>query len=69
MTSCFVYKIMGHTFHDIRVSSSGSEEITKQQQIFFRFESLAALFFYSVFFYFSGMGEGGGSDFIILFLS
>ena len=68
MTSCFVYKIMGHTFHDIRVSSSGSEEITKQQQIFLGSNHWLLFFFIQFFFIFQGWGRGG-SDFIILFLS
>ena len=85
MTSCFVYKVMGLTFHDrintrliykIAVAQVVTRRITKPQRTFFRFEShwllfFIHLFFYFIFFFFGGGGGGGGlsSDFIILFMS
>ena len=72
MTSCFVYKVMGLTFHDrintqliyrIAVAQVVTRKITKPQRTFFYVRiSLAAIFFYSFFFnfFFGGGGEGGG---------
>ena len=86
MTSCFVYKVMGLTFHDrintpliyrIEVAQVVTRRITKPQRTFFRFESHWLLFFIYVFFFIfflggggggGGRGEGGRSDFIILFM-
>ena len=78
MTSCFVYKVMGLTFHDsiniqfiykIEIAQVVARRITKPQRTFSRFESHWLLF--SFFFHFlEGGGRGGGrSDFIILFMS
>ena len=75
MTSCFVYKVMGLTFH-IRVNSLliyrfelaqvVARRITKPQRFIFRFESYWLLFFIHFFFYFRG---GGGGDGLILLFS
>ena len=71
MTSCFVYKVMGLTFHDrintqliykIEIAQVVARRITKPQKHFFRFESHWLLFFIHFFL-------EGGSDFIILFMS
>ena len=76
MTSCFVYKVMGLTFHDsintqfiykIEIAQVVARRITKPQRTFSRFESHWLLF--SVFFIFFWSGGGGSSDFIILFMS
>ena len=77
MTSCFVYKVMGLTFHDrintkliykIEIAQVVARSITKPQRTFSRFEShwLSLLF---IFFFLEGGGGGGRSDFIILFMS
>ena len=73
MTSCFVYKVMGLTFHDrintqliyrIAVAQVVTRRITKPQRTFFRFESHWLLFFihfiyiYIYFFFFGGGGGG-----------
>ena len=80
MTSCFVYKVMGLTFHDrintqliyrIAVAQVVTRRITKPQRTFKVRISVAAIF-YSFFLFFWGGGGGGGgwrSDFIILFMS
>ena len=77
MTSCFIYKVMGLTFHDsintqfiykIEIAQVVARRITKPQRTFSRFESHWLLFPFS-FHFFGGGGEGGGSDFIILFMS
>ena len=81
MTSCFVYKVMGLTFHDrintqliyrIAVAQVVTRRFTKPQRTFFRFESHWLLFFIQFFFYlffFWGGGVGRRSYFIILFMS
>ena len=72
MTSCFVYKVMGLTFHDrintqliykIEIAQVVARSITKPQRTFSRFEShwLSLLF---IFFFWR---EGGGL--ILLFCS
>ena len=73
MTSCFVYKVMGVTYHE-RINT----------QLIYRFElaqvvarriskpriSLATLFLFSLFFLlFLGGGGGGGGVLILLFCS
>ena len=75
MTSCFVYKVMGLTFHDrintqliykIEIAQVVARRITKPQRTFSRFESHWLFFFI----HFINFLEGGGrSDFIILFMS
>ena len=79
MTSCFVYKVMGLTFHDrintqlgykIEIAQVVARRITKPQRTFSRFESHWLLFF--IHFLkknFGGRGGRGRSDFIILFMS
>ena len=67
MTSCFVYKVMGLTFHDrintqliykIEIAQVVERRITKPERTFFRFESHWLLFFYSFFLnFFRGEGE------------
>ena len=80
VTSCFVYKVMGLTFHDrintqliyrIAVAQVVTRRITKPQRTFFRFESHWLLFFIHFFNFFGGEGKGGRGliDFIILFMS
>ena len=75
MTSCFVYKVMGLTFHDkintqlickIEIAQVVARRIPKPQRTFSRFESHWLLFFYSCLLIFFG-GEGGGL--ILLFCS
>ena len=62
MTSCFVYKVMGLTYHD-RINT----QLIHRFEIF-RFESHWLLFFCSVFiFIFRGGGGGGGGCLILLF--
>ena len=74
MTSCFVYKVMGLTFHDMintqliyrfELAQVVARRITKPQQIFLG-SNLIGCFFYSIFIVFRG---GMGSDFIILIMS
>ena len=80
VTSCFVYKVMGLTFHDrlntqliyrIAVAQVVTRRITKPQRTFFRFESHWLLFFIHFFFnfFFWGGGEGGGDGGLILLFS
>ena len=75
MTSRFVYKVMGLTFHDrintqliykIEIAQMVARRNTKPQRTFSRFEShwLLFLFIFLLFFFL----EEGGSDFI-LFMS
>ena len=75
MTSCFVYKVMGLTFHDrintqliykIEIAQVVARSITKPQRTFSRFEShwLSLLFI----FFLEG-GGGGGRGLILLFCS
>ena len=58
VTSCFVYKVMGLTFHIIDLSIRVSGGLLNHK-VFFRFESHWLLFFYSVFFFFFFWGGGG----------
>ena len=80
MTSCFVYKVMGLTFHDrintqliykIEIAQVVARRITKPQRTFFRFESHWLLFFHSFFYFLFGGGGGGGvrGGLILLFCS
>ena len=78
VTSCFVYKVMGLTFHDrintrliykIEIAQVVARRITKPPRTFSRFESHWLLFFIHFFFYFFWRGGRGRSDFIILFMS
>ena len=78
MTSCFVYKVMGLTFHDrintqllyrFQLAQVVARRITKPQRIFSGSNLTGCSFFIQFFFYFSGGGGGWGSDFIILFMS
>ena len=73
MTSCFVYKVMGLTFHDrintqliykIEIAQVVERRIIKPQRTFSRFESHWLLFFYSFFLNFL---EGGGLIFFIFY--
>ena len=77
MTSCFVYKVMGLTFHDrintpliykIEIAQVVARRITKPQRTFSKFESHWLLFFIHFFYFFFGGGGGCRSDFIILFI-
>ena len=72
MTSCFVYKVMGLTFHDrintpliykIVIAQVVARRITEPQRTFSRFESHWLLFFI----HFLEWGEGAGL--ILLFCS
>ena len=76
MTSCFVYKVMGLTFHDrintqliykIEIAQVVARRITKPQRTFSRFESYWLLFFYS--FFFNLFCWMGGVGLILLFCS
>ena len=84
MTSCFVYKAMGLTFHDsiitqliyrfelAQVVARKDNKTTTKKNL--RFESHWLHFFFLIsffffFFFFGGGGGGGGSDFIILYVS
>ena len=69
MTSCFVYKVMGLTFHDrintqlifkIEIAQVVARRITKPQRTFSRFESHWLLFFILFFliFFLEGVGRG-----------
>ena len=85
VTSCFVYKVMGLTFHHrintqliyrIAVAQVVTRRITKPQRTFFRFESHWLLFFLFIsflflflFFFFGGGRGGGGGGLILLFSS
>ena len=78
MTSCFVYKVMGLTFHDrintqliykIEIAQVVARRITKPRRTFFRFESHWLLFFIHFFLILFLEGGGGRSDFIFLFMS
>ena len=72
MTSCFVYKVMGLTFHDrintqliyrFELAKVVARRITKPQRFFL---GSRLLFFIQFFLFFGG---GGGSDFFILSMS
>ena len=67
MTSYFVYKVMGLTFHDrintqfiyrIEIAQVVARRIIKPQRTFFRFESHWLLSFIHFFFWGGGGGEG-----------
>ena len=69
VTSCFVYKVMGLTFHDrintqwiykLEIAQVVARRITKPQRTFFRFESHWLLFF--IHFFLVGGGGGGGGE-------
>ena len=69
MTSCFVYKVMGLTFHDrintqliyrFELAQVVARRITKPQRNFLRLESHLLLFFIFLFFFVCGGGGGGG---------
>ena len=71
VTSCFVYKVMGLTFHDrintqliykIEIAQEVARSITKPQSIFSRFESHWLLFFIIFFFIFFLEGGGGRGE-------
>ena len=76
MTSCFVYKVTGLTFHEINsqliylfeLAQVVARRITKPQRFFRVRISLAALFLYSFLFLFI-FGGGGGVDFINISMS
>ena len=66
MTSCFVYKVMGLTFHDrintqlihkIEIAQVVARRINKPQRTFSRFESHWLLFF--IHFILEGVGGSG----------
>ena len=69
MTSCFVYKVIGLTFHDrintqliykIEIAQVVARRITKPQRTFCRFESHWLLLFIHFFLNFFLVGGGGG---------
>ena len=75
MTSCFVYKVMGLTFHDrintqliyrIAVAQVVTRRITKPQRSFLG-SNLTGCSFFSFFFW--GGGDGGGRGGLILLLT
>ena len=73
MTSCFVYKVMGLTFHDrvntqliyrIGVAQVVTRRITKPQRTFLG-SNLTGCYFLFIFFFiflFGGGGGGGGLE-------
>ena len=74
--SCFVYKVMGLTFHDrintqliykIEIAQVVARRITKPKRTFFRFESHWLLYFIHFFLFF--LEGGGGGGLILLFCS
>ena len=76
MTSCFVYKVIGLTFHDrintqliykTDIAQVVARRITKPRRTFSRFKSHWLLFFIHFFIFFGGVGEWGGL--ILLFCS
>ena len=76
VTSCFVYKAMGLTFHDrintqliyrFELAQVVARRFIKPHRKFFGWNLTGCSFFIQFFFIFGGMG--GGSDFIILFMS
>ena len=78
VTSCFVYKVMGLTFHDrintqliyrIAVAQVVTRRFTKPQRTFFRFESHWLLFFIQFFFYLFFLGGGGGGMEVLFYYS
>ena len=81
MTSWFVYKVMGLTFHDritcntqliyrFQLAQVVARRFTKAQRIFLGSNLTGCSFFIQFFyFYFQGGGGGGGSDFVNLFMS
>ena len=85
MTSCFVYKVMGHTFHDrintqliyrIAVAQVVTRRITKPQRTFLGsnltdcyFLFIFFYFLFIYFFFFFGGGGGEGGGLILLFSS
>ena len=72
MTSCFVYQVMGLTFHDrintqliyeIVIAQVVARRITKPQRTFFRFESHWLLFFiHFIYLFLEGGGGGKGGE-------
>ena len=77
MTSCFVYKVMGLTFHDrintqliynIEIAQVVARRITKPQRTFFLGSNLTGCSFLFIFFNFA-FGGGGGRGLILLFCS
>ena len=69
MTSRFVYKVMGLTFHDrintpliykIEIAQVVARRIAEPQRTFSRFESHWLLFFIHFFLFFFYFLEGGG---------
>ena len=77
MTSCFVYKVMGLTFHDrvntqliyrIAVAQVVTRRITKPQRTFLG-SNLTGCYFLFIFFLFFFGGEGGGVGGLILLIS
>ena len=79
MTSCFVYKVMGLTFHErintqliykIEIAQVVARRITKPHRTFSRFESHWLLFFIHFFLKkLRGGGGGEGGVLILLFCS
>ena len=75
MTSCFVYQVMGCTFHGrintqliyrFELAQVVARRITKPQRIFLGSNLTGCSFFIQFIFYFSGGGVGG---LILLFTS
>ena len=72
VTSCFVYNVMGLTFHDrintqliykIEIAQVVARRITKPQRTFSRFEFHWLLFFILIFKKKNWRGGGGGGEF------
>ena len=69
MTSCFVYKVMGLTFHNrintllvyrFELAQVVARRITKPQRFFLGSNLTGCSFLFSYFLFFGGGGGGGG---------
>ena len=80
MTSWFVYKVTGLTFHDrintqliskyrFELAQVVARGLLNHNEFILGSNLTGCFFLFSFFFNFSGGGGGGGSDFIILFMS
>ena len=78
VTSCFVYKVMGLTFHDrintqmiyrFELAQVVARRIKNYKEFFLGSNLTGCSFFIKFFFYFRGEEGGGVSDFIIRFMS
>ena len=68
MTSCFVYNVMGLTFHD-RINTRGGLLKHKEHYLGSNLTGCSFLFFFFSFFFGGGGGWGRASGLILLFSS